>query len=104
PDNPWSRYYMGTVFVYLGDYSAAIEQYQLGIEANGNLPDLYYGLGYNYYALSSVPDAILAFERAVEVDPENAAAYDALAHMYLQLGENPLAEENALKSVELNPN
>ena len=24
--------------------------------------------------------------------------------MYLQLGENPLAEENALKSVSLNPN
>lgn len=104
PDNPWARYYMGTVFVYLGDYRAAIEQFQLGIEANADIPDLYYGLGYNYYALSSVPDAILAFERAVEIDPENAAAYDGLAHMYLQLGENPLAEENALKSVELNPN
>lgn len=104
PNNPWARYYMGTVFVYLGDYQAAVEQFQLGIEADPNIADLYYGLGYNYYALSSVPDAILAFERAVEVDPKNAAAYDGLAHMYLQLGENPSAEENALKSVELNPN
>ncbi len=104
PNNPWARYYMATVFVYFGNYRAAIEQFQLGIEANGVLPELYYGLAYNYYALASIPNAILAFERAIDIDPNNAAAYDGLAHMYLQLGENPLAEENALKSVELNPN
>ena len=104
PDNPWARYYMGTVFVYLGDYTSAIEQFQLGIDANPNLAELYIGLGYNYYATGSVPDAILAFERASEVNPDSAAAYDGLAHMYLQLGENPLAEENARISVDLNPN
>lgn len=103
PDNAQARLYMGTVFVYLGQYPAAIEQYQLGIEADPNLVDLYLGLAYNYYATSSIPDAILTFEEALNVDPDNAAAYDGLAHMYLQIGEDALAEENALKSVELNP-
>lgn len=104
PNNPWARLYMGTVFVYLGRYTDAIAQYQLGIEANSAIADLYYNLGYTFYATSSVPDAILMFEQAVAIDPDYAAAYDGLAHMYLQLGENPLAEENALRAVELNPN
>lgn len=104
PNNPWSRYYMGLVFVYLGEYNLAIEQYQLGIEADPNLPELYISLGYNFYATSRIPDAIISFENALAIDPNNAAAYDALAHMYLQLGENPSAEENALRAVSLNPN
>jgi superkiller protein 3 len=61
------------------------------------------GLAFNYYATSRVPDAILAFNAAIEVDPDNAAAYDGLAFMYLQLGQVPLAEENALIAIELDP-
>ena len=69
PDNAIARLHMGNVFVQLGDYPAAIEQYQLGIEANPALTDLYIGLAYNYYATSSVSDAILTFESALDVDP-----------------------------------
>ncbi len=104
PDNPWARYYMGLVFVYLGRYQEAIAQLQLGIEADPSIPDLYYSLAYNYYADGSLPLAIVTLEDALAIDPNYAAAYDGLAHMYLQLGEDALAEENAIKSVELNPN
>ncbi len=104
PDNPWARYYMGLVFVYLGRYQEAIAQLQLGIEADPSIPELYYSLAYNYYADSNVPLAIVTLEDALAIDPNYAAAYDGLAHMYLQLGEDALAEENAIKSVELNPN
>lgn len=104
PNNPWARYYMAQVFIYLGRYREAITQLQLGIEADSSYPELYYSLAYNYYADGSVPLAIVTLEQALTVDPTYAPAYDGLAHMYLLLGEDALAEENALKSVTLNPN
>ncbi len=104
PDNAVARYYMATVFTYQGLYSAALEQYQLGLVADPQRPELHIGLAYNYFGNGQLADAILSFKDAIEVDPDNATAYDGLAYMYLQLGDDPLAEENALESVRLNPN
>lgn len=104
PDNPIARYYMGIIFTYQGLYTSALEQYQLGLAADSQMPELHIGLAYFYFANSQLADAILSFKDAIAVDPDNAAAYDGLAYMYLQLGDDPLAEENALESVRLNPN
>lgn len=116
PENPLARYYMAIAFTLQGFYKAALEQYQLGIDsalrkpANEEWPvgfnqaSLYIGQAYNYYAEGRLPDAILSFDDALNVDPLNAGAYDGKAHMYIQLGDAPLAEENALESVRLNPN
>lgn len=103
PNNPIARLYMATVFTYQGFYSAAIEQYQLGIESDSSVADLHIGLARNYYGTSNIPDAILSFEDAILVDPDNAIAYDGLAFMYLQLGEDALAEEMAAEAVRLDP-
>lgn len=104
PDNPIARYFMATVLTYQGRYPEALEQYQLGIEADPDNPDLHIGLAYNYYGTGSIPDALLSFDDAINVDPDNADAYDGRAFMYIQLGDAPLAQENALESVRLNPN
>jgi tetratricopeptide (TPR) repeat protein len=103
PENPIARYYMATVFTYQGRYAEAMEQYQLGLEADPTNPDLHIGLAYNYYGTGSIPDALLSFEEAIAVDPDNAEAYDGRAYMYLQLGDAPVAEQNALEAVRLNP-
>lgn len=104
PDNAVARYFLATVLTNQGFYIAAREQYLEGIEADPSLVDLHLGLAYNYFGTGSIPEAILSFESALVQDPDNASAYDGLAYMYLQLGEDVLAEENATKSVELNPN
>jgi tetratricopeptide (TPR) repeat protein len=104
PDNPIARLFMATVFTYQGLYPAALEQYQLGLQTEPTNPDLHIGLAYNYYGDGRISDAIISFEDALAADPENASAYDGLAHMYIQLGDAPLAEQNALQAVELNPN
>ncbi len=104
PDNPIARLYMATVFTYQGLYPAALEQYQLGLQAEPTNADLHIGLAYNYYGDGRISDAIISFEDALAADPNNAGAYDGLAHMYIQLGDAPLAEQNALQAVELNPN
>jgi len=104
PDSPITRLAMANVFTYQGLYSDALEQYQLGLEADPENTDLLIGLAYNYYGTGSIPDALLTFEEAINVDPDNAEAYDGRAYMYMQLGDAPLAEQNALEAVRLNPN
>lgn len=102
PDNPLGRLYMGIVLTNQGFYTAAREQFQLGLQAEP-LPQLYYELGYNFFGDGNVSEAILSFQEAVSVDPNFAPGYDGLAHMYLQLGQDNLAEENGLQSIALNP-
>jgi tetratricopeptide (TPR) repeat protein len=104
PNDPIARLYMGQVFTIQAFYDSAREQFQLGIQADPNVADLYIELAYNFFSDQRMPEAILWFEKALDVDPDNAAAYDGLAYMYLQLGQDVQAEENALRSVELNPN
>ncbi|MCA9930948.1 MAG: tetratricopeptide repeat protein [Anaerolineales bacterium] len=103
PDNPYARYYLAVVYTNQGYYDAAREQWQLGIQADPTMTDLHMGLAYNFFAAGRIPDAILSFKQAIEVNENNAAAYDGLAYMYLQLGQNPQAEENALIAIELDP-
>ena len=45
--------------------------------------------------------AIPLFQRAIQLDPKFAAAYNALAAAYSDLGENGVAAENAQKAYEL---
>lgn len=104
PENPEARFSMATVFTYQGLYQAALEQYQLGLQADPTDSDLHIGLAYNYYGDGRISDAIISFEDALAADPNNASAFDGLAHMYIQLGDAPLAENSALQAVDLNPN
>lgn len=103
PDNPLARLYLGIVLTNQGFYTAAREQFQLGLQSEA-LPQLYYELGYNFFGDGNVSQAILSFQDALDIDPNFAPGYDALAHMYLQLGQDTLAEENGIRAVELNPN
>ena len=103
PGNALARLYLGITLTNQGFYTAAREQFQLGLQSE-QLPELYYQLGYNFFGDGNVSEAILSFQEAVAIDPNYAAGYDGLAHMYLQLGQDNLAEENGLQSIALDPN
>ncbi|MCP4420478.1 MAG: tetratricopeptide repeat protein [Chloroflexi bacterium] len=100
PNNALTRLYMGVVLTNQGFYNAAREQFQLGIQSEPSA-QLYYELGYNFFGDGNVSEAILSFQEAVSLDPNYAPGYDALAHMYLQLGQDNQAEENSLQSIAL---
>lgn len=104
PDNATARLYMAITLELQAYYAAAREQYQLGIDADPTMTDLYIGLGYNYFGTGSTAEAVLTFQDAIANDPTSAAAFDGLAYMYLQLGDMPLARENAQQAIELDPN
>lgn len=57
-----------------GDYSSAIELYNRAISDEGTSTDLYYNLGNAYYRAGNQPQAILAYERALRLDPANSEA------------------------------
>ena len=104
PNNPWAHYYKAEALTNQGYYDAARNHYLLGIQADSSLAELHIGLAYNFFGDGRVSEAILSFQDAIDVDPANDKAYDGLAYMYLQLGQDQQAEDNALISVELNPN
>jgi tetratricopeptide (TPR) repeat protein len=87
-----------------GLYDSAIEQYTLALEQNPPLPaELFIGLAYNQYAVRNIPGAILTFQDALDVDPENEDAYEGLGYMYFLIGEYRLAQENLQKAVDMDP-
>ncbi|MEJ2748360.1 MAG: tetratricopeptide repeat protein, partial [Anaerolineae bacterium] len=103
-DQALVRLYMAITLELQGYYADARQQYQMGIDADPTMTDLYIGLAYNYFGTGSTAEAVLTFQDAIANDPTNATAFDGLAYMYLQLGELPLARENAQQAIELDPN
>ncbi|HET6443676.1 MAG TPA: tetratricopeptide repeat protein [candidate division Zixibacteria bacterium] len=103
PDNPIVRLHMATVLELQGFYESAIEQYQVALDQNPDIAELYIGLAYNFYALNDIPTAILTFQDALDADPDNADALDGLGWMFFLIGEYPTAEENLARAVDLDP-
>lgn len=56
------------------DYEAAVALYSRAIDSEGISSNLYYNLGNAQYRLGNTAQAILAYERALRLDPGNAEA------------------------------
>ncbi|MCF7824841.1 MAG: alpha/beta fold hydrolase [Candidatus Marinimicrobia bacterium] len=60
-------------------------------------------LGYEYLFADKLNDAITIFQMNVAEYPESWNTYDSLGEAYMNAGNNELAVENYMKSIELNP-
>ncbi len=54
-----------------GLYTNAVEDYQKVIDAGLESATIYYNLGNSYFKLDDIPSAILYFEKAKKLDPDN---------------------------------
>jgi tetratricopeptide (TPR) repeat protein len=54
-----------------GDYLKAIEYYNQIIDNGYKTPELFYNLGNAYYKLKNIPNAILNYERALKLAPDD---------------------------------
>ncbi|MFO7300923.1 MAG: tetratricopeptide repeat protein [Acidobacteriota bacterium] len=86
----------------------AANDYELGAskleEAVGKLPTCdacYVQLGDVYQRLKRSEDAETAYQKAVEINPKNAQAYDGLAALYNTMGRLDQAAEAAARAMEL---
>jgi hypothetical protein len=62
-----------------GKYEDAIERYQTIIDDDNFSTDIYYNLGNCYYKTNNIPEAILHYEKALKLKPDNEDALYNLA-------------------------
>jgi DNA-binding winged helix-turn-helix (wHTH) protein/Flp pilus assembly protein TadD len=89
----------------VGESLATVEKFDTPI-AQATTPSLEalkaYSLGRTAVARDGDPAAgVLWFKQAIQLDPNFATAYAALANAYAKLGEETLATQNATKAYEL---
>ncbi len=60
-------------------------------------------LGYAYYSLGLQQKAEAAFQRAIDIDPENAVAYANLGIALLKRGDYDIAEQCGYRALKLFP-
>lgn len=67
-----------TTFYQKGDYTQAASVYSSILKSGKESSALYYNLGNTYYKLNNVPESIYYYEKALQLDPENADAKNNL--------------------------
>jgi len=90
PEAPEVRSNLGAALAATGKYTQAIEQYKLALMKKSD-PKLQLNLALAYYKTDDFADAIAAFEKVREVDPDSRPARTLLADCYVHTGENKKA-------------
>ncbi len=110
-DSPEPYLKDGFVYFQQQNYDKAIESYEKAIALGGKSPGAYNMLGMAYrfkYQQTNDPalqeNEIIAFEKALVVDPKNWAAMINLGNTYYARGEKTKAANLFRQALALNPN
>jgi tetratricopeptide (TPR) repeat protein len=91
----------------LGDYNAAIAEYQAAVEINPNLTFLYLSIGRIYRHLELYDNALDYFDKAANINEQigvkDPIPYLAISNTYVQQGQFLIASRNVLKALQINP-
>jgi tetratricopeptide (TPR) repeat protein len=92
---------LGLAYSRKGEYDAAIESYNKGIEINANLVTLHTNLGDAYTLKKEFSEAAQAFNKAVELEPNNVGNILLLALSYYNIGRYDDALSAVNKTISL---
>lgn len=84
-----------------GDRTAALGHLERAGKSGANHQLLFNHLGRGYLQLERWDEAQAAFQKSLEIEPDNPAAFDGLARVCLERGDPENAVENALQAVGL---
>ena len=98
---PHMRMFKARSLVELNQHEEAHRHLNILRERNPSSPDLHAQLGRVFMVQRQYDKSIAAFERAIELAPERATAYQGLSGVRLKRHENELAAEAALAAVGL---
>ena len=89
-----------------GNLRAAADQYESlqKIVSEDQAPAVYTRLGYLYSKMDRTEEAIAAYTKAIELEPQDADIYYSLSYLYEKTGDTKKAEENLSKALEINKN
>jgi len=100
-ERPWADLLMGIIHFEEGNMDEALASLLKAERFDPRLPDLHLRIGDVYLRQKRIDDAERAFERALEIDGDSAAAHLGLARAHLQKRRNEQAAEQALHAVGL---
>jgi tetratricopeptide (TPR) repeat protein len=86
----------------LNDINGTIKAYERIAEINPRNPIAFKKIGY-FKMESDREEAIIAFNKAIELDPKDAITFNNRAYMNQTLGNNELAIKDYSRAIELNP-
>jgi predicted AlkP superfamily phosphohydrolase/phosphomutase/tetratricopeptide (TPR) repeat protein len=84
-----------------GDLGGALQALLAAEAMDPQSPGIYIQLGGAYGRLLQWPNAKLAYEKAVALDPDNALAFQGLSNVYRRRGDNQQTVDCALRAVSL---
>ena len=94
PKDFWGYYELGAYQEYvLKDYAAAIETFKTAAEKSNNPITSYNFLGYNYMANNQLEEASAAFDKCIELAPDNANSYNSKGDYYYKTKDYEKAYE-----------
>ena len=95
---------LGNAWSKAGDFERAVASWQLALEANPRNVRACYNLGtYHDRAGGDAPEALRQLQRAVEIDPGYAKAWQSLGQHLLRSGDRPAALDALRRAVAAGP-
>lgn len=121
PHDPVSYFKRGNTYKAMKDYNHAVEDYKKALELDPNYEEVIKTLqemlaahnhaeinaaferGQKFYKNKDFDNAIKEFERIIELDPNNVAAYNNRAYVYASKNDYTHAVDDYSRVIELDP-
>ena len=98
------------VQMWLGNYmngqqnfAGAVDHYKRATEINPEFPRAYNSLGYAYRSLDDLASAKGAFEKYIQLIPDEANPYDSYAELLMEMGQYDESISNYRKALSIAP-
>ena len=91
----------GRVKLSLGELDEGLKSLLAAEKLNPGIPGIYTQIGDTYVRLHRWADAKIAYQKAIDLDEDNAMAYQGLSAVYRRLGQNQETVDTALQAVSL---
>ena len=102
-DLPYIYSFMGSCLKDLGKYEDAIQKLEVGLLEDEERPDLHNTLGVCYFKQENYKQAIVHFQRAVDLNPSSGIDYANLGVNYSKLGKTEQAVEFLTIALTIDP-
>lgn len=94
---------LGSVSYYRGRYAEAVHHYQKAVALAPDYGSAHVNLGAAYERMENPNGAVLAYRRAIAINPADARARLLIARLFLKLGRYQEAEGQVQRVLEDNP-
>ncbi len=101
PVSPMVPLMWGRIKFNLGEWEEGLKSLRVAEEMNPRFPGVYTQIGDTYVRLLQWDKAKVAYEKAIELDEDNALAYQGLSTVYRRRGLNQETADAALRAVSL---